>query len=197
MKKIVKKIKNYQDLALELYDTGNADAMYLAGLVADGGKMSKKQLNDWAKAAPWYMISEYTVAWVASESPHGRELALKWMDSPKEGIASSGWSAYGSIIATTPDDQLDLKEIEGLLKRIIKEIKTAPNRVRYCMNGFVIAVGTYVKPLLAKAKETAEKIGKVEVDMGGTSCKVPLATEYIHKVESMGRVGKKRTATKC
>ena len=27
--------------------------------------------------------------------------------------------------------------------------------------------------------------------MGGTSCKVPLATEYIDKVVNMGRLGKK------
>ena len=28
--------------------------------------------------------------------------------------------------------------------------------------------------------------------MGGTSCKVPLATDYIKKVEDKGRIGKKR-----
>ena len=65
------------------------------------------------------------------------------------------------------------------------------------MNGFVIAVGTYVKPLLKQAKATAKKIGKVDVQMGETSCKVPLATEYIAKVEKMGRVGKKRKTMKC
>ena len=37
-------------------------------------------------------------------------------------------------------------------------------RVRYTMNGFVIAVGTYVKPLLKAAKGTARKLGKVEID---------------------------------
>ena len=44
MKVIGKKIKNDQQLAMELYDTGVIDAMYLAGLVADGSKMTKKQL---------------------------------------------------------------------------------------------------------------------------------------------------------
>jgi hypothetical protein len=65
------------------------------------------------------------------------------------------------------------------------------------MNGFVIAVGCYVEPLLEKAKAAAKAIGKVEVDMGETACKVPLATEYIEKVERMGRVGKKRKTIKC
>ena len=42
LKTILKKIKNDQHLALELYQTGNSDAMYLAGLAADGSKMSRK-----------------------------------------------------------------------------------------------------------------------------------------------------------
>jgi hypothetical protein len=65
------------------------------------------------------------------------------------------------------------------------------------MNGFVMAVGSSVAPLFARAKATAKKLGKVEVDMGGTACRVPLALETIEKVESMGRVGKKRKTAKC
>ena len=72
MKVIAKTIRGEQDLACELYDTGNYDAMYLAGMVADGKQMTKKQLQSWARAADWQLISEYTVPWVASESAHGR-----------------------------------------------------------------------------------------------------------------------------
>lgn len=197
LKVVAKKIKGDQALALELYRTGNLDAMYLAGLVADGGKMSRKDLNAWAKAASWGMIAEYTVAWVAAESPFARELALEWIDSPNESVATSGWNTYSGLIALRPDSELDLAEITSLLGRVEKEIRTAPNRVCYCMNHFVISVGGSVKPLLAKAKATAKKIGKVEVDMGDTACKVPPALEYIQKIESMGRVGMKRKTVKC
>src|SRR5262245_11680698 len=86
LKLIVKKIKDDQELALELYGTGNLDAMYLAGLVADGGKMTRKDLDAWARAARWAMIAEYTVPWVAAESPFAREIALKWIESRKESI---------------------------------------------------------------------------------------------------------------
>ncbi len=49
MKPIQKKIKKDYALALELFDTGNSDAQYLAGLIADETKMSKKDLNNWVK----------------------------------------------------------------------------------------------------------------------------------------------------
>ncbi|MDA1259626.1 MAG: DNA alkylation repair protein [Planctomycetota bacterium] len=197
LKVIAKKLKGNQALALELYDTGNGDAMYLAGLVADGALMSRKQLDAWAKQADWAMVGEYTVPWVASENPQAREIALAWMDAKKEGVAAAGWNTYACHLMLQPDAELDLKEIEKLLKRVEKEIGKAPNRVRYCMNSFVIAAGGYVKPLLAKAKATAKKLGPVEVDMGDTACAVPSALGTIEKIEKMGRVGKKRKTAKC
>jgi len=197
MKVIAKKLKGHQAVALELYRTGNLDAMYLAGLAVDCQQMTRQELEAWAKAADWGLISEYTVAFTAAEGPFARELALKWIDSPKESVATSGWNTYSGWLALTDDSKLDLPEIGRLLQRVEKEIAKAPNRVRYCMNGFVIAVGAYVKPMLAKAKATAKKIGKVDVDVGDTSCKVPLALDAIRKLESTGRVGKKRKTMWC
>lgn len=197
MKQIAKKIKGDQELALQLYETGNVDAMYLAGIVADGSKMTKKQLDTWASSASWYMISEYSVPGVAHENEHARELAIKWIKSKNDAVAAAGWSTYAALVATRPDDEIDQQQVRELLARIESEIDAAGNRVRYTMNGFVIAVGSYVQPLLKQAQATAKKIGKVEVDMGGTACKVPLATESIAKIEKMGRVGKKRKTAKC
>lgn len=197
LKTIAKKIKGNQALALELYDTGNYDAMYLAGIVADGSQFSKKQLEHWAKLATSEALCSYTVAWVATESPHARELALKWINAKKPSIAISGWATYAGIVATTLDADLDLNEVKQLLDRVVREIHQAPNKVRYLMNSFVISVGTYVKPLSKNAKAAAKQIGTVTVDMGNTACQVPVATAYIEKVEKMGRVGKKRKTIKC
>ena len=92
---------------------------------------------------------------------------------------------------------MDLVQIKDLLNVVVKEIDSAQNRVRYTMNGFVIAVGAYVKPLLKQAKQAAKKIGLVSVDVGDTACKVPLASAYIEKIETAGRVGKKRKTIRC
>lgn len=198
LKIIAKTFKGQHALACELYETGNLDAMYLAGMVADGSQMTPKQLNEWAeRAGNLQMISEYTIPWVTVENPHARELAMQWIKSEMEHIASSGWSTYSGIVATHPDEALDLAEIEALLNKVAKEGKSAQNRVRYTMNGFVIAVGAYVKPLLKQAKSVAAQIGAVSVDMGDTACKVPLATEYIEKIEVAGKIGKKRKTIRC
>lgn len=197
MKRIQKRVKKDYRLALDLYDTGVYDAMYLAGLIADDEKMTKKDLEGWVAKASSDALAQFTVAWVAAESPHGWELALKWIDSSKEGTATAGWSTLGGLVAIKDDAGLDLAELKRLLQRVQKTIHDAPNRVRYVMNSFVICVGSYVKPLSELALQTAAKIGPVSVDMGNTACKVPSAVEYIRKVEKRGTIGKKRKTVKC
>ena len=197
MKKIQKKVKKDYQLALELYETGIYDAMYLAGLIADDDKMTKKDLRGWLKKATCGMLCEYTVPWVAAESKHGHDLAMEWIESKKEDVASAGWATLSSLVSIKEDADLDLPELKRLLKRAAKTIHDQPGRVRYAMNGFVIAAGAYVQSLTELALETATQIGVVTVDMGGTACKVPSAPEYIQKVQKRGTIGKKRKTAKC
>ena len=99
LKKIQKRIKKDYQLALDLYDTGIYDAMYLAGLIADDMKMTKKDLRRWiengalpgalrvhgalgrggepARAAswPWSGSSRRRKAW---PRPAGRRSAAWW-----------------------------------------------------------------------------------------------------------------------
>ena len=197
LKKIQKQVKHDYQLALDLYDTGNYDAMYLAGLIADDARMTKADLRRWLKRASCTAICEYTLAWVAAGSPHGYYLALEWIDSSKEDVAVAGWSTLSSLVSIKDDKELDLPQLKRLLTRVQETIHTQPNYVRYVMNGFVIAVGGYVRDLTKTAQQTAAVIGPVTVDMGNTACKVPSASEYIQKVQKRGAIGKKRKSAKC
>jgi len=197
LKKIVKKVKKDHNLSLELYATGNSDAMYLAGLIADETKITKANLQGWAKEAYWYMVSEYTVPWVTAETPFAEELALEWIESDVEGIAAAGWTTLSSYAALKKDEELPVATYASLLDRVASGVHDAPNRVRYAMNGFVIATGASIASLTESAKKVATTIGKVSVDMGGTACKVPLATDYIKKIEDRGSIGKKRKTARC
>ena len=198
LKLIAKTIKGQQALAMELYQTGKMEAMYLAGMVASGAKMTDAQLEAWAEGTHgMQMIAEYTVPWVTVEHPRGRELALQWMASKKEHVAAAGWCTYSGLVTTMPDEKLELAQIEGLLGDLVQCIHKAQNRERHTMNNFVIAVGSYVAPLSKQAKAAARQIGVVTVDMGDTACQVPLATAYIEKAETAGKAGKKRKTIRC
>lgn len=197
LKKILKKTKKNHELALELYATGNSDAMYLAGLMADETQITKEQLEGWVNSAYWSYLSEHAVPWVAAETSYGFELGLKWINSEKETVASAGWGTLAYYAAVNEDENLDINAYIKLLETVKDEIHTSKNRVKYTMNGFVTAVGSYIESLTEKSLQIAEQIGKVNVDVGGTACKVPLAHSYLNKIIDKGRVGKKRKTARC
>ena len=197
MKPIQKKVKMDYQLAKDLYATGNADAMYLAGLIADDEKMTRADLQAWVQQAVSTNISEYTVPWVAAGGNHGYEVALLWIDSPVEYVAAAGWSTLSNIVSLKPDNELDIASFRGLLARVAKTIHSSANRVRSTMNGFLIAVGTYVTELSEEAIATAKSIGVVTIEKEGTACKVPDAIEYILKAKNKGALGKKKKTVKC
>lgn len=197
LQKIRRRIKKDYQLALDLYETGNYDAMYLAGLIADDARMTRRDLDRWvAKCAPG-ALGGFTVPGVAAGSPNGLAAAREWIDSKKEHVAAAGWATFSAIVSVTPDAELGLAELKTLLARVQRGIHSAPNDVRYQMNGFVIAVGGFVTPLSAQALRAAEAIGRVEVNMGDTACQVPFAPDYIRKIEQRGTIGKKRKNAKC
>jgi len=197
LKSILKKTKKNHELSLELYKTGNSDAMYLAGLMADEKKITESQLDDWIDKAYWYYLSEFAVPWVAAETDFGFELGLKWIRSDKERIASAGWVTLSYYAGVNRDEVLNINAYSQLLDIVENEIHNSPNRVRMTMNGFVIAIGIYIKELTDKSITVATKIGKIMVDMNGTACKVPFAAEYINKAIEKGQIGKKRKAARC
>lgn len=197
LKKVLKTYKKNHDLAIELYNTGNSDAMYLAGLMADEKQVDEELLDDWVKKAYWYYISEYTVPWLAADAGLGKEMGLKWIDSDIETTASAGWAALGNWLIITPNEEIDVALVRELMQRVEQQIHTAQNRVRYTMNNFIICAGGYIPELTEESKKMGNQIGKVSVEMGGTACKVPVISDYIEKMEDKDRIGKKKKKARC
>jgi len=197
LKPLQKKYKNNNDLAKALFATNNSDAMYLAALICEPKILEKETLEKWIAQAWWYMLSEYAVAWVVSDSRFALELIAKYMDDEDEKKSSCAWSALTSYISITPNEDIDMDLIKRYLAKAEKEVHSSKNRVRHTINHFIIAVGSYIPELNALALEIANRVGKVEVFMGDTACKVPYAPDYIAKVMAMGRLGKKRKTARC
>lgn len=65
----------------------------------------------------------------------------------KELVAAAGWATLSSLVAIKEDAELDLSELKQLLQRVQQTIHRAPNEVRKHMNGFVIALGSYVQTI--------------------------------------------------
>ncbi|SEM58685.1 DNA alkylation repair enzyme [Paenisporosarcina quisquiliarum] len=197
MKPIVKKIKINQHLAEELYATGNYDAMYFAGIIADPKAMTESDYNRWMDSAYFYMLSDYVVAVTLSESDIAQEVADKWIQSGEELRMSAGWSCYCWLLGNRKDVEFSESKILDMLGMVKSSIQESPERAKSSMNNFLYTVGTSYLPLHEKALETAKEIGIVELKKDDKKSSFLNAYENIQKEVDRGRIGFKRRHVRC
>lgn len=197
MKPIVKKIKINQLLAEELYATGNYDAMYFAGIIADPKAMTEADFNRWIDGAYFYMLSDYVVAVTLAETDIAQEVADKWIESGKELIMSAGWSCYCWLLGNRLDHEFSEEKISNMLDKVKNTIHDAPERAKASMNNFVYTVGVSFQPLHEKALQIANEIGIVEVKRENKKNSFLNAYETIQKEVDRGRIGFKRKYVRC
>lgn len=197
MKIIQKKVKTDHELAKKLFNTLNGDAQYLAGLIADPNSFTPDDLKKWSEDSTWNMVNEYAVAWNLADREDCIAIAKEWLNDSSYKVRACAWSSLASHLGVASNDTIDQNEIKALLNKVKDSIHEAKNREQYCMNSFVIAAGGAFPELTDFCIELGKEIGKVEVYMGKTSCKVPYSPDYIKKMKDKGRIGKKKKTAKC
>ncbi len=197
MKPIFKKTGLNQPLAEELYATGNYDAMYLAGVIADPKAMTGADFDRWMESAYFYMISDFIVAVTLSETAIAQEVADRWIATGKELYVSAGYSCYCWLLGSRKDGEFDRNKLSAMLDTVEKTIHSCPDRAKYAMNNFVATVGVSYLPLNEKALVVAKVIGEVTAWRGQTKLSVPVAAEEIERAVAKGRLGFKRRHVRC
>ncbi|OUQ89865.1 DNA alkylation repair protein [Brevibacillus brevis] len=197
MKPMARKIKINQPLAEQLYATGNYDAMYFAGVIADPKAMTKTDFDRWMDSAYFYMLSDYVVAVTLSEADIAQEVADQWITSGEELRMSAGWSCYCWLLGNRPDHEFSETKITNMLETVKKTIHDAPERTKYAMNQFIYTVGTSYLPLHDKAVEITKEVGPVEVQKDKAKSKFLNAFDQIQKAVSKGQLGFKRKHVRC
>jgi len=197
MKPIAKKIKKNQPLAEQLYTTGNYDAMYFAGVIADPKAMTEADFKRWIDLAYFYMLSDYVVAVTLAETDFAQEVADNWIASGEELRMSAGWSCYCWLLGNRPDGEFSESKLANMLEIVKNTIHDSPERTKYAMNNYLYTVGVSYLPLHDKAVDTAKAVGPVEVKRDKTKSKFLLASENIQKAVDKRQLGFKRKYVRC
>ncbi|OXS52657.1 DNA alkylation repair protein [Cohnella sp. CIP 111063] len=192
MKPMSRIIKKNQPLAEQLYATGNYDAMYFAGVIADPKAMTEADFDRWMETAYFYMLSDFVVAVTLSETDIAQEVSDKWIASGEELKMSAGWNCYCWLLGNRPDHEFSENKLRDMLELVRNTIHDRPERTKYAMSNFIYTVGVSYLPLHEEAVETAKAIGQVEVKK-----KVLNALGNIEKAEARGQLGFKRKYVRC
>jgi len=197
MKPLKKQIGVDQALAERLWDTGNFDAMYLAGMIADVSVMTEADFDRWMDGAYGPMLADFVVAVTLAESDVAQSVASRWIRDGGEERAAAGWACYEWLLGWRPDTYFDPETVRGLLGLAAATIHEASPRLKRAMNKFIVAVGVSYMPLHAEALKTADDIGVVEVVSDGVVKPLGSAADQIRAAADKGRVGFKRRAVRC
>src|SRR5690606_14701761 len=142
-------VKKDQPLAEQLYATGNYDAMYFAGVIADPIAMTASDYDRRMDGAYFYMLSDFVVAVTLAEAPIERAEAVsdKWIAGGEELRMSGGWHCYCWLLGNRPDREFNKDKLAAMLEQVKHAIHEAPDRTKVAMNYFMTTVAVSYTPL--------------------------------------------------
>lgn len=92
LRAIAKRLKIQQDLAGELWETGDSAARLLAILISRPKAFTRDTLDTMLREARVPKVQDWLVNYIVKKSPHADELRVLWFDDPDQVVASAGWA---------------------------------------------------------------------------------------------------------
>ena len=178
IRNIAKKIKTNHELALELWDTGNVEARFLAALIIDPKKLSNDEIAKIVSSEKFTHIADWFYSYVIKEYPDKETLRQKWMQTSDVMQARAGWSLTAGCVTRNPE----LVDIPALLDRIEKEMPNAAPEVQWTMNSTLAQIGINHPEYRERALAIGEKLGIYRDYPTSKGCTSPFAPIWINEM---------------
>ncbi|MET9299615.1 DNA alkylation repair protein [Micromonospora aurantiaca] len=178
LRAIAKRLKTQQDLARELWATGDSAARLLALLICRPKAYGRDELDAMLREARTPKVHDWLVNYVVKKSPHAEPLRLVWSAAPDPVVASAGWALTTERVARNPDG-LDLG---GLLDVIEAEMAGAPERLQWAMNHCLAQIGIEHAAYRDRAIGIGERLGVLKDYPTPPGCTSPYAPVWINEM---------------
>lgn len=178
LRAIAKRLKTQQDLALQLWATGDTAAKLLALLVCRPKAFGLDQLDAMLREARTPKVQDWLVNYVVKKGPHAEDLRAAWCADPAPVVASAGWALTTERVAKKPDG-LDL---HGLLDIIEADMKDAPDRLQWAMNTCLAQIGIEHPTLRTRALDIGERLEVLKDYPTSPGCTSPFAPSWINEM---------------
>ncbi len=158
LRAIAKRLKIQQDLAGELWETGDSAARLLAILISRPKAFTRDTLDTMLREARVPKVQDWLVNYIVKKSPHADELRVLWFDDPDQVVASAGWALTSERVVKKPAG-LDLS---ALLDTIEVQMQDAPERLQWAMNTCLAQIGIEHAEYRARALDIGERLKVLE-----------------------------------
>lgn len=173
---LAKKIKVDHELAMSLWETGNADAQLLATLVIKPKSLSAKEVDRMVRSISFAHVADWLINYVVKQHPDKEALRQEWMTTDQRWAARAGWSLTASRVVKSPDGL----DIAALLDRLEAEMADADPDVQWTMNSTLAEIGIHFPKLRKRAIAIGEKLGIYRDYPVSKGCTSPFAPIWIN-----------------
>lgn len=180
LRTLAKEIRTNHALGLELWQTGNVDAQFLAVLLLEPKKLSAEELESMVQSTSFSQVADWLMSYVISKHPARESLRQTWMTADDHWLARAGWHLTADRAAKSPDG-LDLP---ALLDRIEAEMTEARTEVQWTMNNTLAAIGIHHPKLRKRAIAIGERLGVYRDYPCPKGCTSPFAPIWINAMVS-------------
>ncbi|HEY9331536.1 MAG TPA: DNA alkylation repair protein [Streptomyces sp.] len=178
LRALAKQLNTQQELAVELWATGDTAARLLALLICRPKAFTRDELDAMQREARAPKVRDWLVNYVVKKSPHAEELRLAWSADPDPVVAAAGWALTTERVAKKPEG-LDLA---GLLDVIEAEMKDAPDRLQWAMNHCLAQIGIEHPEHRARAIGIGERLEVLKDYPTSPGCTSPYAPVWISEL---------------
>lgn len=175
LRAVAKRLKVRQDLARELWATGDTAARLLATLVCRPKEFARDELDAMLRGALAPKLHDWLVQYVVRKSPHAEELRRAWLADPDPVVASAGWALTTDRVAKRPEGL----GLDGLLDVIEAGMKDAPDRLQWAMNHCLARIGIEHPAHRARALAIGERLQVLRDHPTSPGCTSPYAPVWI------------------
>ena len=180
LRAVAKDLKKNDELAAELWATGDTAARLVAILIMRPKVWSEAQLDEMLRDSRVPKVHGWLVNYIVKKSPHAEALCLAWTDDPDPVVASAGWALTSERVNRKPEG-LDLP---GLLDTIEAEMPEAPERLQWAMNETLAYIGIENPDLRKRAIDIGERLGVLRDYPTSPGCTSPFAPTWIKEMVS-------------
>ena len=178
VRKLAAKLKNNQQLAPALWDSGNIDAQRLAILLTKPNTLSRDEMDRMVRSVNYAHVADWLSSYVVKNHPDKEALRQAWMKDKDLWAARAGWSLTSERIAKSPEG-IDVK---ALLDRIESEMGNAPPELQWTMNMTLATIGIHFPKLRKRAIAIGEKLGVYRDYPVSKGCTSPFAPIWINEM---------------
>lgn len=175
LRAVAKDLKKNDELAAELWDSGDTAARLVAILIMRPKAWSQAQLDEMLRDSRVPKVHGWLVSYIVKKSPHAEALRGSWMDDPDPVVASAGWALTSERVNRKPEG---LDE-SGLLDVIEAEMADAPERLQWAMNETLSYIGIENPDLRNRAIDIGERLGVLRDYPTSPGCTSPFAPTWI------------------